>query len=58
MGQNSKSMGIYGPKHSSYTKENNFNIMSRLREQLCKFFSSEIILIGGCFNSTVGTQND
>ena len=37
--------GVYNsPKHSNYTKENNYNVIDILREQLSKFSSSDIIL--------------
>ena len=51
--------GIYNsPKHSNYTKENNCNVTDILREQLSKFSSSDIIFIGGDFNSRVRSQDD
>ena len=51
--------GVYNsPKHSNYTKENNCNVIDILREQLSKFSSSDIIFIGGDFNSRVGTRDD
>ena len=46
------------PKHSNYIKENNYNVLDILREQLSKFSSSDIIFIGGDFNSRVGTRDD
>ena len=46
------------PKHSNYTKEDNCNVIDILREQLSKFSSSDIIFIGGEFNSRVRTGND
>ena len=51
--------GVYNsPKYSNYTKENNCNIIEILTEQLKIFSSSDIVFIGGDFNSRIGTQND
>ena len=51
--------GVYNsPKYSTYTKEKNLNVIDTLKEQLTFFSSSDIIFIGGDFNSRVGTQND
>ena len=46
------------PKYSNYARENNCNVIDILREQLTKFSSSDIIFIGGDFNSKVGSQKD
>ena len=51
--------GVYNsPKYSIYTKEKNCNVIDILREQLTKFSLSDIIFIGGDFNSRVGSQDD
>ena len=42
----------------NYTKENNCNVIDTLREQLSQFYSSEIIFIGGDFNSRGRTRDD
>ena len=51
--------GVYNsPKHLNDTKENNCNVTDILKKQLSKFSSSDIIFIGGEFNSRMGSQND
>ena len=51
--------GIYNsPKYSNYTKEKICNVIDVLKEQLTSFSSSDIIFIGGDFNSRIGTHDD
>ena len=44
------------PKNSTYTKENECNVLQLIEEQLAKFSESDLIIIGGDFNSCVGTN--
>ena len=52
--------GVYNsPKNSNYAKRNeNSNIIPTLQKQLSKFSPSDLVLIGGDFNSRVGTRSD
>ena len=45
-------------KNSRYTKFYDSNVIDRLEQQLNKFSSSNLILIGGDFNSRTGTEPD
>ena len=44
------------PKYSTYTKENECNVLQLIEEQLAKFSESDLIIIGADFNSCVGTN--
>ena len=46
------------PKNSTYTKENECNVLQLIEEQLAKFSESDQIIIGGDFNSRIGTKAD
>ena len=46
------------PKNLTYTKENECNILHLIEEQLSKFSESDQIIIGGDFNSRIGTKAD
>ena len=46
------------PKNSRYSKFYDSNVIDRLEQQLKKFCSSDLILIGGDFNSRTGTEPD
>ena len=46
------------PKNSTYRKKDDFNKLDILRQQLTKFQSSDLILIGRDFNSREGTEPD
>ena len=45
-------------KNSTYTKENECNVLQFIEEQLVKFSESNQIIIGGDFNSRIGTKAD
>ena len=46
------------PKISTYTKENECNVLQLIEEQSAKFSESDQIIIGGDFNSRIGTKAD
>ena len=46
------------PKNSTYTKETECNVLQLIEEQLAKFSESDQIIIGGDFNSRIGTKAD
>ena len=46
------------PKNSRYSKFYDSNVIDRLEQQLKKFCPSDLILIGGDFNSRTGTEPD
>ena len=46
------------PKNLTYTKENECNFLQLLEKQLVKFSESDQIIIGGDFNSRIGTKAD
>ena len=51
--------GVYNsPKNSKYAKNNNCNVLDTLRCQLNHFSSTDILIIGGDFNSRIGVQSD
>ena len=43
------------PKNSTYTKEDECNVLQLIEEQLAKFSKSDQIIIGEDFNSRIGT---
>ena len=46
------------PKNSTYTKENECNVLQLIVKQLAKFSELDQIIIGGGFNSRIGTKAD
>ena len=46
------------PKNSAYTKENECDVLQLIEEQLAKFSECDQIIIGGGFNSRIGTKVD
>ena len=46
------------PKNSAYTKENECDVLQLIEEQLAKFSDCDQIIIGGGFNSRIGTKVD
>ena len=46
------------PKNSTYTKENECNVLQLIEEQLAKFSESDQVIIGGNLNSRIGTEAD
>ena len=46
------------PKHSACIKENGCNVLELIKKQLPKFSESDQIIIGGDFNSKIGTELD
>ena len=46
------------PKNSTYAKETECNVLQLIEEQLAKFSESDQIIIGGDFNSRIGTKAD
>ena len=46
------------PKNSTYTKENECNVLQLIEEQLAKFSKSDQTIIGGDFNTRIGTKAD
>ena len=46
------------PKNSTYTKENECNVLQLIEEQLAKVSESDQTITGGDFNSRKGTKAD
>ena len=45
-------------KNSTYTKENECNVLQLIEEQLAKFSKLDQTIIGGNFNTRIGTKAD
>ena len=46
------------PKNSTYTKENECNVLDLIEKQLAKFSEQDQIIVRGYFNSSGGTKAD